>query len=245
MAFAVIFHSPFEIVDLVIIGVFLVPGIVRKVSGMRAYKELELELADVSEEELCADIARLGPEISRLNGEIAEKNAILNQLQEYCGKYWVVSKTASAPAYAVEVNAYSTNTEKLEEDFCELVECIADDKGKSLSIESWLSIMIIQNTSAVAGRDQLVLDKFDSMFNLLQKQKRWPLVLMHAMISAATVTILSRVWGMDQEISLAEGMETLIHTTQIPEQYRELYDNAEKAFGYIVTGIVREMKKYS
>ena len=223
-----LFYSPFQAVDLVIIGAFLIPGIARKISGMREYKELRASLAGVDTTDIVSQTAALGRELDDLKDTLKKKERAFLTGWNYNDLKNLDSVTAA----------------QLEEDFIALMDILANcDAHDDVIITNWLRSAITENIIATVNKDTSASAKFDAVAEKLRATGRWPLAFLPLFILTSGLNVLNEVWNMGQHTTLDDAMKSANFPAP-DDAYTELYANSVIAMERIVEAIVTETMQH-
>lgn len=223
-----LFYSPFQAVDLVIIGAFLVPGIARKISGMREYKELRASLAGVDTTDIVSQTVALGRELDDLKDTLKKKERAF----------------LTGWNYNNLKNLDSVTAERLEADFIALMDIIANcNAHDNVITTNWLRSAITENVIATVNKDASAQAKFDAVAEKLRAINSWPLAFLPLFILTAGLNILSDVWNMGQHTTLDDAMKSANFPTP-NDAHKELYANCVIAMDRIVEATVIETMKH-
>lgn len=229
----------FRYVDLLIIGIPLVVGIVKKKNGKTAYKKAKEELSGVDVNKLPQEIKDLENKLKDIEFEIeieeeseAENYSISNYtssnytanksttsssdkswMRVYCGKNWDMKTFTATP----------DNVRQLEIDAENLLVSTQHIAGSAKIIDNWLCNNRMELFTARLRQDSALEEALDRGFHEMGKSGSWKLKTLQYVISSFDLAILDAGMGGGVLMSFKE-------LTDRAEGYRGPETEDEKEF---------------
>lgn len=224
----------FSYVDLLIIGVPLVVGIVKKKNGKAAYKKAKEELDGVDINKLPQEIKKLEEKLMDLELEIEiEEDAVKENystssytasksvasssdkgwMRTYCGKNWDMKTFTATPE----------NVRQLEIDAENLLVSTQHIAGSAKIIDNWLCNNRMELFTARLRQDSALEEALDRGFYEMGKSGSWKLKTLQYVISSFDLAILDAGMGGGVLMSFKE-------LTDRAEGYRGPETEDEKEF---------------
>lgn len=194
----------FRLLDIGIIGIFLITGVVRKTKGIKEAKSLSEELKDVDIDKENAEESRLLKEKEAIEQEIASLKEKIKELLIYDGKNWDLLN--------IDTNDRAT-VMSLEKDLRDLVDIILLSNEKWFLCDNWLINTIMLYMTAQLAKDTNKLNRYDTVLRNLRNEKSWPLTFLGTMVLVGDIKMLLLTGGSPD----TENWETSRKKANVPE----------------------------
>lgn len=233
----VLFHSPFEIIDAVIIGAVFFWGLKRKLAGMKEYKRI------VANHHLVVDaeqrIQQLNAQLEQLESASEEYEQLCDQLEfllQYTGKKWDLETTT--------VNAATCR--QLEKDMADLMACLAYTEDSQFLWENWFCLGRVVAVTNKFNQNNAAIAKNDAMLNQLQNSGSWILNATAMIMLVMDMEIMRR--GIpnqgntyEEEMNLEKGKALAKISDPSTDEEKEFYAAAQIAVPRALDELVAQL----
>lgn len=222
---AVMYYSPFEPVDAVIIGVVFLWGLLRKRSGRREYREIMGKCGPV--DTLPQRIAELDAKIQEYGKAQKEYNNAkesLERMLRYTGKEWDL--------YNIRLSGSTISA--LERDLNDLMFVLGRSSDSDYVLNNWFTLSRLEALTARVAKNNSIIRKEDAMLRQLGDSSSWILVATSIAMSIIELNLMRFGWKSGDPMTFAEGLDMSQARPAMSEEEKEYQENLSLAVDNIV-----------
>lgn len=223
----------FSVWYIVLIALFLIPGIKKKVSGKKKYEQLSKELDAESVGNAAETLELVQTELDCLKDQIHQVRNEIDDLMKYRGKEWRLA----------EIDPKDGETQQaLLKDLKAVVAAINYSDDKMFISNNWLINNIMLYFTAGLQKKQNTLDRYHSVFQVLRECDPWPLKFLDVLITVGSIKLTIAV----SDINESQDWDASCRSTNLPKPVgtdNEFYVDAKKAADKAVKLVAKEIRK--
>lgn len=232
---AVMYHSPFEPVDAVIIGAVFLWGLLRKRAGRKEYREA-MEKSVFSAEELTQKIAALDAKIQLYSKEEADYYVAqqeLDRMLRYTGKEWDL--------YNVRLDSRTVSA--LERDLNDLMFVLGRSTDSDYVLNNWFALSRLEAMTARVSNNSTVTSKEDAMLRKLGDSTSWILVATSIAMSVIELNLMRFAWKEGEPMTFEEALNMSKSRPAVSAEEIEYQENLTLAVENIVYFTTKKLGK--